>query len=105
MAKMTTRHRYRIEPDETTILNVYTDSSASAAAMKRLYVKNRLTLVEQERLDATRMLAAVEGAIQACEFDIQELNKQDPAPGEEISPGANGKAPEAIPEGDDNGNS
>ena len=41
LAKMTTRHRYRIEPDETTILNVYADSSASAAAMKRLYVKNQ----------------------------------------------------------------
>ena len=41
MAKMTTRHRYRIEPDETTILNVYADSSAGATAMKRLYVKNQ----------------------------------------------------------------
>jgi len=83
----------------------YFEKRLGELGQQRLYAKNRLTLVEQERLDATRMLAAVEGAIQACEFDIQELNKQDPAPGEEISPGANGKAPEAIPEGDDNGNS
>jgi len=41
LAKVTTRHRYRIEPDETTILNVYADSSAGATAMKRLYVKNQ----------------------------------------------------------------
>ena len=82
----------------------YFEKRLGELGQQRLYAKNRLTLVEQERLDATRMLAAVEGAIQACEFDIQELNKQDPAPGEEISPGANGKAPEAIPEGDDNGN-
>ena len=83
----------------------YFEKRLGELGQQRLYAKTRLTLVEQERLDATRMLAAVEGAIQACEFDIQELNKQDPAPGEEISPGANGKAPEAIPEGDDNGNS
>ena len=83
----------------------YFEKRLGELGQQRLYAKNRLTLVEQERLDATRMLAAVEGAIQACEFDIQELNKQDPAPGEEISPGANGKAPEGIPEGDDNGNS